>query len=177
MPLGGGGGTGSSLVSRTVKTLTDAQIKTLPSTPVEIVPAPGAGKMLLLVQGLLAWDDYSNAVGYTNVTAVQNGSAFAAVFYDATTNGAPASALVMDDAGFDNVYRNWLAGIDNLLVLTPNAYPSPTVAQGMEIPDRHNAAVNMGLYLGSANPAGNYTGGDPTNSMTVTLLTATVDIL
>lgn len=53
------------MVRRKVVTLTDAQIKALPITPIELVAAPGANKVITLSQCFLSFP--SPVSGYTNI--------------------------------------------------------------------------------------------------------------
>lgn len=83
-------------------TLTNAQIKALPTTPIDIVPAPGAGKIIWPKNTLLLFNYtapytningvsalYGGMAGLFNSTVVQNDSSLTAVsgrgFYDAST--------------------------------------------------------------------------------------------
>jgi hypothetical protein len=47
-------------------TLIDSQIKALPTTPVDIIPAPGAGKAIIVFGGSIK---FNIVAGYTNVSA------------------------------------------------------------------------------------------------------------
>lgn len=58
---------GDDLLQVASVTLTDAQIKALPTTPVEIVAAPGAGKFIAVVYAVLVID--TMAAAYTNIDA------------------------------------------------------------------------------------------------------------
>lgn len=64
--------------------LTDAQVKALPTTGIQIVPAPGAGKALSFVAGLAVAHKvagYTNVDQYANIIYLQNptGSLFFAM--------------------------------------------------------------------------------------------------
>lgn len=65
----GKGGSPSSILVAT-KTLTNAQILTLPSTPVELVAAPGTGKALIFFG---AFFETTYATDYSNVHADSRG--------------------------------------------------------------------------------------------------------
>lgn len=59
---------GSSILHQVTKTLTNAQIKALPSVPVSITSEPAAGIALVPVSCVL-YATYTNATVYTNITA------------------------------------------------------------------------------------------------------------
>lgn len=150
-----GGATEQTVLSRTV-TLTNAQIKALPTTGIELVPAPGAGKMILPLDGVAS---FSGSSAYTNVHA------------DASLN-------VMW-TGF-NAHR-WAAfslltfGADGVLPLNSvNNSVDPIGTSDAEVPSEFD---NASLKISASNPGlGDFTGGHASNTLKVTLLYTVVDL-
>lgn len=163
------GGTPVTVLSQSV-TLTDAQIKTLPSAPVVIVPATQVldysglpSQLPLPVAFSVVIDTIAGA--YTNV----DGGAFyvIAIGSDWSTNGMEADQNLMaglqnavNQVGIANSFNNTLAG----------AFIQPLNIRAGDILDN---ALAIALSNGGA---GDLTGGNAANSMTVTVLYTIVDI-
>lgn len=161
---------GAVQVARTV--IPHADILTLPSTPVELVAAPGAGLLVFPVAALLICDTTAGA--YTGLA------------------GTPA--LSLDPDGTFNVYSlaAQLGGsfVDNVLaagqvstatMLTAGVVPAsagPTGLQGSANLQDPAAYDGMPLLLTLSNNGGNPAplgGGDAANSLAVTVVYAILD--
>jgi len=143
-------GGGSSYLSATV-TLTDAQIKALPSGNVEIIAAPGTGKYLYVNQVAFAL----NIVGaYTNVTI----NIPPQLWYKTSEVGIVDSTL--DDFAFTTPDK-----YGTLL----NTYPQGYFASA----DIENRAIELNI---SNTGAGNFTGGNAANTLKVTVYYVVVDL-
>lgn len=136
-------------------TLTDAQIKALPTTPVDIVGAPGAGKILIFNNAYLrlVWND-----DYTNI--------------DATANIALGSAL---SNWVSLITENVLGSVSSLLANGENSNGFLLKTQGVDGTNiwgitGHNddAVVNNPIQILSSNgAAGDFTGGHAANTLII----------
>lgn len=157
--------TGSSggVQSRT-KSLTDAQVKALPTTAIDLVPAQGSGTRIYPVQVLL---DASFAAGaYTNVNATSS-CAVAPVSAEYTTN-----AIVNSAAATVTKLDSFLGAAHSLAQLVPFAHAN--VAQDLgnyaEVTTISAASQNVALQLSCNNGgSGNFTGGNAANTLGVTV--------
>jgi hypothetical protein len=109
---------GSSEEAEAVKTLTNSEIKNLLATPIEIVPAPGTGKVLQLISVMLKLNAGTEvltetadnlAVEYDNGSAVACSEAIEATGFidqlaDTITNGIPVKDVI--DAYADIANKN-----------------------------------------------------------------------
>lgn len=168
--FGGGGGGGSEMIHQATISLTDAQIKALPTTPVEAVPAPGAGKMLIPLSVVVHVDGVGGA--YDNIDLADGYIALA-------WNGAvDAVYLALTDGTLGQVFNLLGAATNCLVIVPPNSeYSSVYLSTG----GPHNTrliseVVNQGLDIYAFNSLGNFTGGDAANSMKVTVLYTIIDV-
>lgn len=172
----GTGGTATIQVASV--TLTDAEIKALPTTPITIVAAPGAGFYYDLLSASLALDN--NAGAYTNIdTGATIGDL--PTLQLQTGTGAYLTSVIYNDANM----LGWLTGTaiahltgflgtvgSRVIRLVPAAF-ADVYPNGWGILSVHNALTdheNQPINLGMYNLAlGNLTGGNAANTMVVNI--------
>lgn len=143
--------------SKTV-TLTDAQIKALPTTPFELVANPGAGKTVILLQSVFGRLNDTAGV-YTN--ADNSASSFLLVTQGSDWSGDASLT-------FTNL-SDFVAGLT-----AGQLIPLPSFNNaGVGI----NAAIDKGLFVyADNNGLGNLTGGNAANTLIVTVLYVIIDV-
>jgi len=162
-------------------TLTDAQIKALPTTPVVVVPAPGAGKMILPATALLRVQFPSApSGGYSGID-----TDFAAIYLQYQAGQQIAAGVMNQNSQFTMQNLNTLLGVGGatddtwalIQVSTINnaaaaitAFGSPVIADG-------GSPVDKAIVIaGNDNVASAWTGGDPANSLKVTVVYLVLDL-
>lgn len=136
-----------ALKSATV-TLTDAQIKTLPTAPVQVVAAAGAGKVLFPVQWFMLADFQGGAYGNL----------------DAAVSGPNLGWSNVEDAE-----RFPVADSVNILTTVANKvglYQSVFANAWDNITDFENTDLNLTIDNGAT---GNLTGGNAANTLRITV--------
>lgn len=165
------GGMLAKLYQRTV-TLTDAQIKALPTTPMELVPASGIGKIIHPV-GVSVLIDVT-AGSYTNIDATSvfivsydSGSGFS--LYGATTHWLEAyyvSGMLADNS------EPWFSMMGRAGWHDATGDVWPYLAY-LGITN----CANKNLALKASNGAlGDYTGGNAANTLKVTVLYSIINV-
>lgn len=149
-----------------IKVLTNAEIIALNTTAVEIIPAPGAGRALMvpaaLGVGLASLVLKPLAVDYTNVNG---GAGF--VFQ---IGSAPAFKITIATG----LLAGFFAGAPN-----PNAWQLAvidTANQNNSSPNTLSDLENQSLTLKVSGNGGNFTGGDAANLLTVTVPYYVIDL-
>lgn len=153
-----------TILQRTV-TLTDAQIKALPTTPVEVVPAPGEGKIAYPIAGFLSIDTTEGFYENAPVT-------FVVVSWGDATWEALAHLETNADVPFTQ-------GGPVYLLMSQRAGISGSDLAATEISTSVEQIVNapLSLYVFTEDdPAEDFTGGDPANTLKVTVWYAVVDV-
>lgn len=157
-----GGGSGY-LVKSDLVTLDNAQILALPTTPIQIVAAPGENKFISLVQGVIILDNVAGAYG--NIT----GGATTYIAF-AVGNQISSNLYIESDMGDmefpgDSPYP--------IVFSTPaNIGTGVFAAAG---PSDAESVDNMPLYIKAQN-TGNFTGGHADNTLKVTVYYLVVDL-
>lgn len=151
-----------------IVTLTDAQIKALPTTPISLVSAPGAGKRVRPIAVSLSLD--SSAGAYTNINATYcdlhllQGTDITGLgpVDDSTTSAALAQITATLGAASKTIYD---------LAIPKQSSPA-TTPKGYVLSSVYSNAqqANAVLQLASNNNgSGNFTGGNVANTLKVTV--------
>jgi len=149
----------------TIVTLTDEQIKSLPNTPVEILPAPGGNKMFVPVFAVFTLDAIGGA--YTNLD----------------TDPLPYLLLAPDD--FEAELTNYALGMPattatkRTIVVTYSQKAMTSGALETSVIGTDEPSVNLfnqNICIWANNNAGNFEGGDPANTLTITVYYVIVDL-
>lgn len=163
---------GEQTIRLLTTTLTDAQVKALPTTPVTLVAAAGADTFLHVLTAFVRVDTSNN--GYGNI----DGSAYLIVTY--TGEDAGAAQGLIANGGDATDLTNLLTSFDNTsAVLEPYTVATVDAAANKVVPAllSMSDAVNKGLIIKASNGvAGNWTGGNAANEMSVTVLYTVVDL-
>jgi hypothetical protein len=151
-----GGATEVTYYSRKT-VLTDAQIKALPSTPVELVPAPGAGKVVMVSD--YVWQVKTPGADYTNIEFGETSSI--TLIYGADYQDDASEGFENIGFCFENNRINRFCGVGFLQVKTWE----------------EAAIINKAVYLYAENgSSGNFTGGHASNTLEITVFYSIVDL-
>jgi hypothetical protein len=143
--------------------LTDDEIKALPTTAVELVPAPGAGKAIIcpmIYNAGVCMFITNLAVGYTNITS---GSRIRFII--------GGGAEIDSEFGGGSNFSNLLVPGGTMWAIASDYYQSSR--QSNTLTELENKALSVVI---SQNTDGNFTGGDPTNTIEITISYSIIDI-
>ena len=156
------GGGGGGVLNQTAVTLTNAQLLALPTTAVQVVAAPGAGKVIV---PMLCWTHLTWVADYTNIdpaagVGIQYGTANTSALAPLaeSVNGQVSNLLA------DGASNSSFMGVKNFVNVTTGLVSG--VGAFVDDPTPTNAALS--IYATNA-AAGDFTGGNAGNSLKVWL--------
>lgn len=152
----------SGAVQVATVTLTDAQIKALPTAEVQIVAAPGEGYAILPILSLLQGDFTEGA--YTEID-----SSYSMIYVCHAGYSGVFSTLVTMNGGFPT--NGGLAYLP--LATTLDLVQETETANVSSVAAAENKALVIGADNGSL---GNFLSGDAANTLKVTVLYAVVEV-
>lgn len=143
----------ASFIKQTSVTIIDAQIKTIPTTAIVLIAAPGPGKIIVPIAVLLVFDTTAGA--YTGVDA---NASLQLMFGVVEASGA---VLTLDGLSGQKVYAfipsNSATGTGNFAGIQVSSVHSP-------VPENTALSIKDDWWGNS-----DYTGGDPANTLKVTV--------
>lgn len=165
-----GGGDATSILESSIVTLTDAQIKALPTTPVQIIPAPGVGKTIIPVSAILS---FKRTGGYSTISP----TALLGFQWD-VPNASRANQLIGIYEEKGGVSGFLSTGESVIATLGINATPvggTIELGVGTEVLVYPNEISNKALMLSAKNDEENFSGGNAANVLTVTVFHTIID--
>ncbi len=141
---------GGAIQSLTVE-ITDAQFKSLDSTPITIIPAPGSGKAIMLMAWAIVKKFSAGAYGGSGA-----GSNGLQMYIDGTSNIFSTEIVVQASAATNNLYYDT---------------NKETGEWGFAAPIIENKAIELWSNLSN-----DMTGGNAANTLNVTVYYAVVDL-
>lgn len=164
-------GTAQALLSDTT-TLTNAQIKALPTTAIELIAAPGAGFMLVPISAVarLTWvADYTNIDAGCQLAVTQESGA--------ATN--PVFLTILEENPDIGVSGLLALGDSSFAIFGPRMWGAAAASNFVHASGGWNtfSVENLPLYLRATNGvSGAFTGGDAGNSLKVTVIYTVIAI-
>lgn len=160
------------VILRKTLILSDEEIKALPTTPVELIPAQGSGKIIVPVYVMIVTNGFE-----TNPYDAPDGDSWI-VIADGTHD---LMYLYVNDSGIPVTYLTYLlTGNYGDGAISFASLPNHNILDGWgvtpnttQLTGYANTALN--IYADNAS-AGDFTGGDPSNTMTITILYAVIDL-
>lgn len=154
---------GYEFIRKATVTLTDAQILALPTTPIEIVPTPGADKNLMLIA---AYIKTHIVVPYANL---DTNPRYIQIF----DNDGDAMSI---PTSYSDTYA--LLTTDNSrTILTPTTLWNKNIdGTNYNTPNSFHTFDNQPLLLTCVNTDGDFTDGDPANTLKITVLYYVIDL-
>jgi hypothetical protein len=146
-------------------TLTDTDIKALPTTPFELVPQPATGNILVLHRALMRTHFEDGA--YTNIDADPANP----VLYIGHANAGQLSNIVRNDVAsspYPGMLTSFLGAVNFWWDFSPAAFCDPTANWGL-LPANNQGAndADQAIVIQAQNTAGDFTGGHANNTMIV----------
>ena len=138
--------------------LTDAQIKALPTTAIELVAAPGASKFIFLQSALI-------------VSNCQAGTYISGDFA-----GGSLGFSVVNSVSFSLLEGDLESLLTDTSQLGTVWFQGNHATAKVAAPKAMGDTVNQPLTLVAGNGSGNYTGGNAANTLKVTVLYVIMDV-
>lgn len=155
--------------------LTDAQIKALPTTPVQLVPAPGAGKILIFHSAVVSKPAFTTPYGNTaDFDGIYIGLVDSGVdrgwWKDSSSNGLDDLGQLLGSA--DNSARIFYDGVATDIAGTA----LDSIFQRARTISFNGNGINQPLNILGQTSNGNFTGGHASNTLEVTVFYSIVDL-
>lgn len=159
----GSGGGGSSLLHQAVVTLTDAEIKASPTTPIVVVAAQGADTIIIPVSVVAVLDSAGGAYTNLDVTGMR-------AYLSIATSPLSTLYFELDLGAFGS------AAADSVLLGGLAMSIVTSTAAGWTWPSDVATLANVPLVLKMDNGgSGDLTGGDAANTLQITVAYLTYD--